>query len=142
MNAISAPRSRRILIADDEPNIVTALEFLLQRNGHEVRVARNGNEALKLIEQHRPDLVLLDVMMPLCSGYDVCRRIREREAWHHIKVVMLSAKGRDVEVEKGMSLGADLYVTKPFSNRDLLAKIEGLLATLDIAPQHGIRGKM
>jgi DNA-binding response OmpR family regulator len=118
---------KQILIADDEPNIVTALEFLLQRHGYEVHVARNGDEALRLIEQHQPDLVLLDVMMPQRSGYDVCQRVREREDWRHIKIVMLSAKGRDVEVNKGMSLGADLYITKPFSTRELVAKIDGLL---------------
>ncbi len=119
--------AKQILIADDEPNIVTALEFLLQRHGYEVHVARNGDEALKLIEQHRPDLVLLDVMMPQRSGYDVCQRVREREDWRHIKIVMLSAKGRDVEMNKGMSLGADLYISKPFSTRELVAKIDGLL---------------
>ena len=118
---------RKILIADDEPNIVAALEFLLQRSGFEVHVARNGDEALKLIESHRPDLVLLDVMMPQRSGYEVCQRMRENEDWRHIKIVMLSAKGRDVEVNKGLSIGADLYVTKPFSTRELVAKINGLL---------------
>jgi DNA-binding response OmpR family regulator len=118
---------KQILIVDDEPNIVTALEFLLQRHGYEVHIARNGDEALELIEQHMPDLVLLDVMMPQRSGYDVCQRVREREDWRHIKIVMLSAKGRDVEMNKGMSLGADLYVTKPFSTRELVAKIDGLL---------------
>ena len=118
---------RKILIADDEPNIVAALEFLLQRSGFEVYVARNGDEALKLIEIHRPDLVLLDVMMPQRSGYEVCQRVRENEDWRHIKIVMLSAKGREVEVNKGLSIGADLYVTKPFSTRELVAKINGLL---------------
>jgi DNA-binding response OmpR family regulator len=118
---------KKVLIADDEPNIVAALEYLLQRNGYEVHVARNGDEALKLIEQHQPDLVLLDVMMPLRSGYDVCQRVREREDWRHIKIVMLSAKGRDVEVNKGMSLGADLYITKPFSTSELVARINDLL---------------
>lgn len=119
--------AKRVLIADDEPNIVAALEFLLERNGYEVHVARNGEEALKLIEQHRPDLLLLDVMMPLRSGYDVCQRVREREDWRHIKIVMLSAKGRDVEVNKGMSLGADEYITKPFSTSELVARINALL---------------
>ena len=119
--------SKKILVADDEPNIVTALEFLLQRQGFEVQVARNGDEALSLIESARPDLVLLDVMMPLKSGYEVCKRIRERPDWGHIKVVMLSAKGRDAEVARGLDLGADLYVTKPFSTRDLVGKIKGLL---------------
>jgi DNA-binding response OmpR family regulator len=119
--------SKKILVADDEPNIVTALEFLLQRNGFQVQVARNGEEALSLIESARPDLVLLDVMMPLKSGYEVCKRIRERPDWSHIKIVMLSAKGRDDEVARGLDLGADLYITKPFSTRDLVSKIKGLL---------------
>jgi DNA-binding response OmpR family regulator len=120
--------AKKILVADDEPNIVTALEFLLQRNGYEVRVARNGDEVLRALETERLDLVLLDIMMPVRSGYEVCKRIRERPEWAHIKVVMLSAKGRDAEVNKGMAMGADLYVTKPFSTRDLMEKIKGLLA--------------
>ena len=119
--------SKKILIADDEPSIVAAVEFLLQRHGYEVHVARNGEEALELVEAHRPDLVLLDVMMPLKSGYEVCMRMREREDWRHIKIIMLSAKGRDVEVTKGLSMGADVYVTKPFSTRELVSKIKGLL---------------
>ncbi len=123
---------KKILIADDEPSIVAAVEFLLQRNGYEVHVARNGEEALELVEAHNPDLVLLDVMMPLKSGYEVCTRMREREEWQHIKIIMLSAKGRDAEVAKGLSMGADMYVTKPFSTRELMAKINGLLGQ---APQ-------
>ena len=119
--------SQKILIAEDEPNIVAALEFLLQQSGYEVLVARNGEEALKLVAANIPDLVLLDVMMPIRSGYDVCMRMRERADWRHIKVVMLSAKGRESEVNKGLAMGADLYVTKPFSTRDLMAKIKGLL---------------
>jgi DNA-binding response OmpR family regulator len=119
--------TKKILIADDEPNIVTALEFLLQRKGYEVYVARNGEGALKLIEAHQPDLVLLDVMMPVKSGYEVCQRMRERADWRHIKIIMLTAKGRDVEMSKGLSIGADLYITKPFSTQELLAKINGLL---------------
>lgn len=119
--------SKKILIADDEPSIVAAVEFLLQRHGYEVHVARNGEEALELVEAHRPDLVLLDVMMPRKSGYEVCMRMREREDWRHIKIIMLSAKGRDVEVTKGLSMGADVYVTKPFSTRELVSKIKGLL---------------
>ena len=118
---------RRVLIADDEPNIVTALEFLLQRNGYEVQVARDGEEALHLIEAEKPDLVLLDVMMPMRSGYELCQRIRERDDLRHIKVIMLSAKGRDVDVNKGLSIGADLYITKPFSTAELVGKIKGLI---------------
>lgn len=119
--------SKKILIADDEPSIVAAVEFLLVRNGYEVHIARNGEEALKLVEAHNPDLVLLDVMMPVKSGYEVCMRMREREDWRHIKIIMLSAKGRDAEVTKGLSIGADVYVTKPFSTRELMAKIKTLL---------------
>jgi DNA-binding response OmpR family regulator len=120
--------AKRVLIADDEENIVTALEFLLQRRGYETRWARNGDEALSELERFAPDLVLLDVMMPRKSGYEVCQRMRARPEWRHIKIIMLSAKGREVEVSKGVSLGADLYITKPFSNTELVAKIDGLLA--------------
>ena len=119
--------AKSVLIADDEPSIVTALEFLLQTAGYETRVARNGEEALKAMEAATPDLVLLDVMMPAVSGYEVCKRIRERADWAGIKVVMLSAKGRDAEVAKGMAMGADLYVTKPFSTRELMEQIRALL---------------
>ena len=119
--------AKKVLIADDEPSIVTALEFLLERAGYESRVARNGDEALKAIEADPPDLVLLDVMMPAVSGYEVCKRIRERAEWAGIKVVMLSAKGRDAEVAKGIAMGADLYVTKPFSTRELMEQIASLL---------------
>lgn len=118
---------KRILIADDEPSIVAALEYLLQQGGYEVLIARNGDEALGLLEQRVPDLVLLDVMMPRKSGYEICSRIRHQAEWRHIKVIMLSAKGRDAEVNKGLAVGADLYVTKPFSTRELMAKINGLL---------------
>lgn len=118
---------KKILIVDDEPNIVTALEYLLQKSGYEVLLAQDGDAALKQVEKHLPDLVLLDVMMSLKSGYEVCQRMRERADLQHIKIVMLSAKGREAEVNKGMSLGADLYVTKPFSNQDLIARISQLL---------------
>jgi DNA-binding response OmpR family regulator len=116
----------RILIADDEPHIVTALEFLLQRAGHEVLVARNGAEALALAPSS--DLVLLDVMMPALNGYEVCRGIRRLPHGDRVRIVMLSAKGGRTDIEKGLQAGADLYVTKPFSNRELLSRIEGLLS--------------
>jgi two-component system alkaline phosphatase synthesis response regulator PhoP len=118
---------RRILVADDEPNIVAALEFMLTRAGYEVEVARDGEEALHRLEQRRPDLVLLDVMMPVLSGYDVCERLRARPEWAGIRVVMLSARGREAETRRGLAAGADLYVVKPFSNRELLQKIDALL---------------
>jgi DNA-binding response OmpR family regulator len=119
--------SKKILIAEDEPSIVAAVEYLLQRGGYEVLIAGNGEEALELVETGKPDLILLDVMMPLRSGYEVCKRIRERADWGHIKIIMLSAKRRDAEVNKGMAMGADLYITKPFSTRELMDKIAELL---------------
>ena len=119
--------TKKVLIADDEPNIVAAIEFLLKQRGYEVHAAPDGGEALRIVEQVVPDLVLLDVMMPQTSGYEVCQAIRKRAEWRHIKIVMLSAKGRDAEVVKGLAMGADLYVTKPFSTRELMARIEELL---------------
>lgn len=118
---------QRVLIADDEPNIVASLEFLMGKCGYEVAVARNGEEALALAESFRPDLILLDVMMPLRSGYEVCQRIRDRAGGRHVRIVMLSAKGREAEVSKGLSVGADAYVTKPFSNRELVDRVAALL---------------
>ena len=118
---------RRILVADDEPNIVAALEFMLRRAGYEVEVARTGEEVLQQMARTRPDVVLLDVMMPVLSGYDVCRRVRARPEWRGVRVVMLSARGRDTEARRGLEAGADLYVVKPFSNRELLEKIDALL---------------
>ena len=117
---------RKVLIVDDEPNIVTALEFLLKRSGYEVRLATNGAEALEQVEIYRPDVVLMDVMMPIKSGFEVCQRMRERPELAQIKIVMLSAKGSEAEVSKGLSLGADLYITKPFSTQELVSTINRL----------------
>lgn len=118
---------KKVLIVDDEPNIVTALEYLLQQSGYEVRSASNGEEALARLREFAPDLVLLDVMMPKQSGYEVCQRIRERAEWNHVKIMIVSARGREAEVSKGLSLGADLYLTKPFANAELVARIGELL---------------
>jgi DNA-binding response OmpR family regulator len=117
----------KILIADDEPNIVTSLEFLMRECDYEVRIARDGEEALQLAEHFVPDVVLLDVMMPLKSGFEVCRRLRDNPATQGVKILMLTAHGRDAEIDKGLSLGADAYVTKPFSTKELLAKVRELL---------------
>jgi DNA-binding response OmpR family regulator len=117
----------RILIADDEPNIVTSLEFLMRKCDYEVCVARDGEEALRRVEDFRPNVLLLDVMMPLCNGFEVCRRIRENPELERVRIVMLSARSRDVEIDKGLSLGADAYVTKPFSTKELLATVQQLL---------------
>lgn len=120
--------TRKVLIADDEENIVLSLEFLLRSAGFEVLVAGDGEAALRMVAAHRPELVLLDVMMPLCGGYEVCRRIRAQPDLHGTKVVMLTAKGREAEQRKGLAAGADLYISKPFSTSDLLRRIAGLLA--------------
>ena len=119
---------RRILIVDDEPNIVTLLEFLMRGSDYEVRVARNGEEALRRAESFRPDLVLLDVMMPQRSGFEVCQKIRENPALRDVKIVMLTAKGRDLEKDRGLNLGANAYVTKPFSTKELMNTVRGLLS--------------
>ena len=118
---------KRILIADDEPNIVVSLEFLMKQIGYDVLVVNDGEAALKAVDEFGPDLILLDVMMPRLSGYDLCQKVRENPAWQRIRIIMLSAKGRDVEVNKGMAVGADAYVTKPFSTKDLIAKVRELL---------------
>jgi len=119
--------SKKILIADDEPNIVASLEFLMRQRGYIVKVVGTGEDALRAVTEFEPDLILLDVMMPRMSGYDLCQKVRENPAWQDIKIIMLSAKGRDVEVTKGMAVGADAYVTKPFSTKDLLAKVGAML---------------
>ena len=119
--------SRSVLVVDDEPNIVLSLEFIMKQAGFEVRVARDGDEALGAIEASPPDLVLLDVMMPNRDGYDVCQTIRANPAWKGIYIIMLTAKGRDIEREKGMALGADDYITKPFSTREVIARVEQFL---------------
>ncbi len=118
---------KRVLVVDDEPNIVMSLEFLMRRAGFEVEVARNGREALEALDGPPPDLLLLDVMMPEFDGYEVCGRIRARADWNGTRIIMLTARGRDVERERGLALGADAYVTKPFSTRDLVEQVKGML---------------
>jgi two-component system, OmpR family, alkaline phosphatase synthesis response regulator PhoP len=120
--------NRKVLIAEDEPSIVASLEFLLGQSDCEVRVARDGEEALRLVESFAPHLVLLDVMMPLKSGLDVCQCIRGNPAWQGIKVMLLSAKGRDADVGRGLAFGADAYLSKPFSTKALLERVRALLA--------------
>jgi DNA-binding response OmpR family regulator len=120
--------TQKILIVDDEPNIVISLEFLMKKEGFEVAVAADGEEGLARVASFRPDLVLLDVMMPKKSGFEVCEAIRSNPDNAGIQVVMLTAKGRDTEVAKGLALGADAYVTKPFSTKELLAKVKAMLA--------------
>ncbi|UEM05720.1 response regulator [Skermanella rosea] len=120
--------SQSILIADDEPSILLSLQFLLQKAGFEVRLAKNGEEVIQALEQSVPDLILLDAMMPKRDGFDVCQTIRANPDWQRLPVIMLTAKSRDVERQKGMALGATDYVTKPFSTRDLVETVRKHLA--------------
>ena len=119
--------SHKVLIADDEPNIVISLEYLMKRAGYEVSIARDGQEAIDTIRRERPRLVLLDVMMPKKSGHDVCQELRADDALKDTLVLMLTAKGRDTDVDKGLGVGADAYMTKPFSTKELAAKVAEML---------------
>lgn len=119
----------RILIVDDEPNIVLALELLMRREGYEIRSVDDGEKAVETARTFRPDLMLLDVMMPRMDGYEVCQRIRSDASLKNIVIVMLTAKGREVEREKGLALGADLYITKPFSTRDVVRRVREMLSS-------------
>lgn len=119
--------SLKILVADDEPNIVISLEYLLKREGYTVVIARDGEEALQAIRREQPDLVLLDVMMPKKTGFEVCQEVRADDTLQATKILMLTAKGRDTDVAKGTALGADAYMTKPFSTRDLVQKVAHML---------------
>ena len=116
----------KILIVDDEPNILISLEFLLSKNGFKVYVARDGAEALEIVKKETPEIVILDVMMPNVDGYEVCQYIKNGSLLNHIKVVFLSAKTKDEDIEKGYAMGADLYLTKPFSTRNLMKEIKAL----------------
>ena len=115
--------SQSVLVVDDEANILLSLEFLMKKAGYEVRRARDGEEALAEIGKARPDLVLLDVMMPKRNGFDVCEAIRANPEWRAVRVILLTAKGRDIEREKGLALGADDYITKPFSTREVVERV-------------------
>ena len=118
----------KILIVDDEPNIVLSLEFLMKKEGFEVAVANDGDEALAKVASFNPDLLLLDVMMPRKSGFEVCEALRADPSRAALKIVMLTAKGRDTEMVKGLAIGADAYVTKPFSTKELVDKVKEMLA--------------
>ena len=117
----------RILIADDEPNILVTLEYLMKREGYEVVLARDGDEALAAVLSQQPALVLLDVMMPKKSGFEVCQALRAIDAVKDTLVLMLTAKGRDTDIAKGLGSGADAYMTKPFSTRELVEKVRSML---------------
>ena len=119
--------TRSVLVVDDEPNILLSLEFLMKKAGLTVRTAVDGQSAIRAVRDQVPDLVLLDVSMPNGDGYEVCRKIRGNPAWADVRIIMLTAKGRNAEREKGLEAGADDYVTKPFSNNEVLDRVRDLL---------------
>jgi DNA-binding response OmpR family regulator len=121
---------KEILIVDDEPSIVVPIQFLMEQQGYNVIVAENGHDALDLIYKYNPDLVLLDIMLPGIDGYEVCEIVRLNPKLREIKIIFLTAKGREVEIAKGLALGADAYITKPFSNAELVAKVKAVLENI------------
>jgi DNA-binding response OmpR family regulator len=124
----------KVLLVDDEPNILLSLKFLMEKEGYEVLVAENGDEAMALARQHLPELVILDVMLPSSNGYEVCQAMRADPRLTGLYIMMLTAKSNPAEREKGLAMGADDYVSKPFANRDLVEKVRLILgANLAVA---------
>jgi len=119
--------TKKILVVDDDPYILMSLEFLMKKNGFDVMVARNGTEALEIVEKQVPDIVLLDIMMPDVDGYAICKHIKSSKKLKEAKVVFMSAKSKETDIQKGYDLGASLYVTKPFSTRQLLKQVQELI---------------
>jgi len=120
---------KKVLVVDDDPYILMSLEFLMKKNGYDVMVARNGTEALDIVGKQMPDIVLLDIMMPDVDGYEICRYIKKTVKLKHTKIVFMSAKSKEADIQKGYDLGAALYITKPFSTRELVKQIKELLST-------------
>ncbi len=118
---------KEILIVDDEPNVVVPIQFLMEQQGYRVMIAERGEDALDLIYHYKPDLVILDIMLPGMDGYEVCEIVRLNPNYRDVKIIFLTAKGREVEIAKGLALGADVYITKPYSNAELIAKVKELL---------------
>jgi len=119
---------KRVLIVDDEPNIVVPLEFLMEQNNYEVQTAETGEKALDLIRNWKPDLILLDIMLPGMDGYEVCEKIRQHKEFNAIRIIFLSAMARSIDIAKGMGLAADDYITKPFAIDYVVGKVNALLA--------------
>ena len=121
----------KILVVDDEASIVTMLAYNLKKEGYDVVTAEDGEVALEKFESEKPDLLLLDIMMPKMDGYEVCRKIREKS---NVPIIMLTARADEVDKVVGLDMGADDYVTKPFGNRELIARVKANLRRSDIAP--------
>jgi DNA-binding response OmpR family regulator len=120
--------AKKVLIVDDEPSLIVALQFLMEQNGYDTMVAFSGEEAMETIARQHPDLILLDIMLPVVDGFEVCQRVRENPEWKDIRIVLVTALGSEANAAKGLALGADAYITKPFANADLVAKVRELLA--------------
>jgi DNA-binding response OmpR family regulator len=122
---------KKILIVDDEPNIIVPLEFLMTQNHYDVQTADTGEKALDLISRWKPDLILLDIMLPGMDGYEVCQKIRQEKEFSRTRIIFLSAMARSIDIAKGMGLAADDYITKPFANDYVVSKVKELLADTD-----------
>lgn len=118
---------KKVLIAEDDPNILISLDFLMRKRGYEVYVARDGKEAWEMAQKHKPDVVLLDVMMPFINGYEVCENIKNAQETKHAAVIFLSAKSRDEDIQKGYDSGASAYITKPFSTKEIIERVRDFL---------------
>ena len=121
--------AKTILIVDDELSILVPLQFLMEKEGYAVKLAQSGKEAIEKIAAIRPDLILLDIMLPDLDGYEIYQIIRQRPEWESIRVIFLTAKNRDADIAKGLAMGADAYITKPFANTQLIEKIRGLIGS-------------
>ena len=128
---MSMKAKAKVLVVDDEPNILMSLEFLMRKSGHEVFIARDGAEALQLVRQERPNVLVLDIMMPEVDGYEVCQTIKKDPELAKISVIFLSAKSKESDIERGYAAGADLYLTKPFSTKALVQHIHELIRKHD-----------
>lgn len=121
-------KAQLILIVEDEPSIVLPLKFLMEQHGYRVQVAESGEAAVHMISTTVPDLILLDIMLPVLDGFEVCQIVRSKPELDNTKVIFLTAMGRDVDIAKGLALGANDYVTKPFSNSQIVEKVKGFLS--------------
>jgi DNA-binding response OmpR family regulator len=118
---------KKVLIVDDEPSIIVPLQFLMEQNGYETSVAFSGEEAMETVAETHPNLILLDIMLPIIDGFEVCQRVRENPEWNDIRIILLTAMGSEANIAKGLALGADAYITKPFSNSEVIAKVKELI---------------
>ena len=118
---------KTVLIVDDELSILVPLQFLMEKEGYTAKLAQSGKEAIEKISAVCPDLVLLDIMLPDLDGYEIYQMIRQRAEWESIRIIFLTAKNRDTDMARGLAMGADAYITKPFSNTQLIEKIRELI---------------